>query len=170
MSYTWILDDGDVERYFETNQTISSFQWNLKSNKDYTVKVKARDVEGNYSNTIVAKILSGNKTFYKFSTPSWSFFSINLILIIFISLAILLILLISVYNKLKSQAEFCVRKPKDFYRIFIFLIKKPFSMAIALILALTFLFILLFKSEINIGHIYTISLAFYELYIYILLY
>ncbi len=169
LSYTWILDDGDVERYFETNQTISSFQWNLKSNKDYTFKVKARDVEGNYSNTIVAKILSGNKTFYKLSTPSWSFFSINLVLITFISLAILLILLISVFNKLKSQAKFCVRKPKDFYRIFIFFItKKSFSKAIALILSITFLFILLFNSEINIWHIYTTSLAFYELYIYII--
>jgi hypothetical protein len=169
LGYVWILEDGHNSSVnFETNQTASSFGWNLRPNENYTFKVRARDLEGDYSNTIKAKIFSSdsNKTYDELSTPSWEFFSQNLILIISIAILILILHLISIFYR--YQSDFCVRKSRDLYNIFISFLKKPLAKAIILIVITTFIFIPLYYSKIVIGHIYTISLAFYELYIFII--
>lgn len=169
LGYVWILEDGNNSCVnFETNQTASSFKWNLKPNENYTFKVKARDLEGDYSNTIKVKIFSsnGNKTYNELSTPSWEFFSQNLILIIGIAILILILHLISIFCR--YQSDFCVRRSGDLYKIFISFLKKPLAKAIILIVFTTSIFISLYYSKLVIGHIYTISLAFYELYIFII--
>jgi len=167
LQYIWTLqnkNNSSIE--FITNSSKSIYHWKLKPGDTILFNVKARDLDGDYSETIVAGIIGkDNKTIYKnIYVPPWAFYSTNLIIIIIIAIIIYF---------LKFKSYFCFPLNIFLYNIrnhFKDLAKNPLTRALILTLLITTIFIFLYIFNINIWHIYSISLAFYELYPFIIIY
>jgi|GEM_PF-6858247 len=175
LKFFWTLEN--ESRYpieFITNSSSSINRWRLKSGETYIFKVKAKDPDGDFSEIISVNIINQNdKSIYKsIFIPPWEFYSINLVFILIIA-----ILIASLSFAIKFRSVFCIRK-KDLLRILIYDIKlyiknfykNPFPNAFVSIPIITIAFIFLFISDIRLWHIYSTSLAFYELYPFLIIY
>ena len=166
LQYIWTLEyENDSGAEFITNSSNSREKWRLKSGENYTFKVKAKDLEGSYSETIVANIFGkDNTTNYEYiSVPSWKFYSSNLFTILILSILVLLILFI-------IKFKFKIDDLKNLVNYLTNFCHNSLGKALISIVVITLIFILLFHYKIKFWHIYSISLAFYELYIFIILF
>jgi hypothetical protein len=175
LQYIWTLENENKSPIeFITNSSSSINNWKLKSGETYIFKVTAKDSDGNYSkNKIVNIVCKNNKIIYKsIFVPPWEFYSINLI-----SILIIAIILSFISFTIKFKSDLCIRK-RDIPKIFMYKFKKyfknitinPLANALISIPIITILFIILFILNIKFWHIYSISLAFYELYPYTIVY
>ena len=175
LKFFWTLEN--ESRYpieFITNSSSSINRWRLKSGETYIFKVKAKDPDGDFSEIISVNIINQNdKSIYKsIFIPPWEFYSINLVFILIIA-----ILIASLSFAIKFRSVFCIRK-RDLMMILIYDIKSyiknfyenPFPNAFVSIPIITIAFIFLFISDIRLWHIYSTSLAFYELYPFLIIY
>lgn len=175
MQFFWTLEN--ESRYpieFITNSSSSINRWKLKSGETYIFKVKAKDPDGDFSEIVSVNIIDrDNKSIYKsIFIPPWEFYSINLVFILIVA-----ILIASLSFAIKFRSVFCIRK-RDLMMILIYDIKSyiknfyenPFPNAFVSIPIITIVFIFLFISDIRLWHIYSTSLAFYELYPFLIIY
>lgn len=175
LQFFWTLEN--ESRYpieFITNSSSSINRWKLKSGETYIFKVKAKDPDGDFSEIVSVNIIDrDNKSIYKsIFIPPWEFYSINLVFILIVA-----ILIASLSFAIKFRSVFCIRK-RDLMMILIYDIKSyiknfyenPFPNAFVSIPIITIVFIFLFISDIRLWHIYSTSLAFYELYPFLIIY
>jgi hypothetical protein len=174
LQYIWTLEsDNNSCDEFITNLSTIANEWDLQYEKNYRFMVKARDLDGNYSRPVAAKILSADrKIAYKSITmPSWRFYSLNIAIMILLSLLISIIALF-------MRVEFCIRKG-ELIGLTINWIKKnfknittnTFAKSLLFIVFITLIFGLLLMFIVKLwGHVYFISLAFYEFYAYLIIF
>lgn len=166
LQYVWTIQNkSDPIDKFETILNRSTHQWRLISGETYNFTVKARDLSGDYSESVTAEIFIDNKgtNSTAICVPPWEFYGINLFLILIVAL------IVSILSFFGS--DFCIRArqlPGVLLHNFKIYIKhyaqNPIINALVFILIISIVFYLLFISDIYYDHIYFNSLAFYELY------
>lgn len=168
LQYVWTIQNksGPTDNKFETNLNISNRPWKLTSGENYNFTVQARDISGNYSESVTAEIFIDNKWTNRtdICVPPWEFYRTNLFLILIVAF------IVSILSFFGS--DFCIIRLGELPRVFQKKFNKyidnyvdyPIINALGLILIISFVFYLLLTSDVYYDHIYLNSLAFYELY------